>query len=216
MSITTVDRLYPGGGAAPERPAHGPVASLGVGLERLRQLGWVRSRHYDEAYGRLGMVLIVLPVALLMVYMVFDDMLDLSPVLCVPLLMVISLTLFVVYYRTWVLARRTQGMLTRRVTAPRGSELRMEAEVAMTAVGFQHKWVGPSEGDTLSVHMVTGAYHVYRLPELSAELLVGSHADTRDEVTATTMLLGPVTADNVGGAVRLAEVLDTQLRGRPV
>jgi len=182
------------------------VASLGVGLERMRQLGWTRSGYYDKWRRTFRNVVVLLLVVLVGAAIYLRDTMEIF-VFCLPvwLGMLLFFLLVVYYYR--VIARRTQGMLTRRVTAPRGAELRKAAEAAMAAVWFQHMQSPPPREAALAKHLLIGTFLIFKLPELNAELMVAQQPDTRDDVEASTMLIGPVTADNVGGMVRLAEAL---------
>jgi hypothetical protein len=183
------------------------VASLGVGLERLRQLGWTRSGYYDEWHRRFRAVVVLLMVALVVAAIYLRDTKEIF-IFCLPVWFGIWLFLLMVVYYFRTLARRAQGMLMGRVTEPSGAELRRLAEAAMAAVWFQHMQAPPPREEGLAKHLLLGTFHVFRLPELNAELMVAQQPDTRDEVEASTMLLGPVTADNVGGIVRLAEALE--------
>ena len=134
-------------------------------------------------------------------------------VVCTSVGVVVLAVILMVTYRFLELARRTERMVTRRVTSPRGHELGHVIESALASIGFQYTWVLPRQDTTLSVRILTGAYHVCRLPQLSAALMVSVGADVRQGVRATTLMLGPVTAQNVGGLVRVAEALERHLRG---
>ena len=172
----------------------------------MRQLGWTRSGYYDEWHRRFRSVVVLLVIVLVGAAIYLRDTMELF-VFCLPVWFGIWLFLLMVVYYFRTLARRAQGMLIRRVTEPSGVELRRLAEAAMAAVWFQHMQSPPPREEGLAKHLLLGTFHVFRLPELDAELMVSQQTDVRDEVEASTMLIGPVTADNVGGIVRLAEAL---------
>ena len=183
------------------------MASLGVGLDRLRQLGWDRSPHYTSAFAR-SLGLAGLMVAALLIYLPINADVGVPPASCIAAWVMAFVFMLMLVYRSRKLALRTGRSLTRRVTAPRGKELSKAVEAAMASVGFQHVWAVPQKGAPLSAEVVAATFHVCSLPQLSAELMVGADTDVRDGVEATTLLLGPVTAENVGGLVRLAEAIE--------
>ena len=183
------------------------MASLGVGLERLRQLGWERRNYFHDQYNANGVIIALLVIAMIL-YLVFKGLVGLPLSFCVPLWLLSLFFFSVISFDSKTRARRMEGMLTKRVTEPHGSALRAEVEVAMKSVGFQHSRTAPSQRSALAVSLTSDRDYVYWLPDLGAELIVGSKTEIRDHLEATTLYFGPVTADNVGGLVRFAEALE--------
>jgi len=206
-----VERLPPGVGAAPERPPQGPVASLGVGLERLRQLGWERGSGHEELFKSSLTYLAVVPAIFLVIgaiIIVFASEIGFLLYTCLGVG-----TLLVIYsianaYQTWAMKKRMEGMLHKRVAALGDRRLEGIAGAAMAAAGFPHARMTPLNALGVRERFLLNRHAVYRLQDLGAYLMVSIIHDPDGKNEGITLHMGPVTADNVGGLVRLAEELE--------
>jgi len=209
-----VDRLPPGVGAAPERPSQGPVASLGVGLERLRQLGWERGSGHDEVFKDSLAYLVVVPAIFLVIgaiIIAFASEVGFLLYTCLGVGALLVIYSLVNAYQTWAMKKRMEGMLHKRVAALGDRRLEGIVQAAMAASGFPHAHMTPLNALGVRERFLLNRHAVYRLQDLGAYLMVSIVHDPDGKNEGITLHMGPVSSGNVGGVVRLAEALEREL-----
>lgn len=203
--------------ARAERPAQGPVASLSLGLRRLRELGFERPTRPAAAVRQNLFFLVLLPVGYVFLYSVAGRAFaEVGTFLCMPVAFIVLWLAFLLMARqAWRFERETRGMLVRTVRSPSNARLAETVAQCVESVGLRSTSVVARGGSPLTTRRAFADRAILRLPDLGASLMVTRNVDPRMAGLASDIYIGPVTDGNVGGIVRLAEAMEERVpRGR--
>jgi len=197
-------------GARAETPAQAPVASLNQGLARLRALGWEWPAYPDRrTFRRVLAYLLAVPVIVLCIIVAFTIPLygSIFPCLAVGI-GIFWLVLAGFTFELHRLTKMTKGMAMRAVNPELSADLPLEIkkECAPLGGGTWEPWA--HFDSPLAFGFLDREHWEFKLESLGVSVIVGLKDYWGAKKRPYILFIGPVTGENIGGIVRLAEALD--------